>query len=80
MAHDALGARTSDELGISKTLRPHPIQIALSSAGSFAIGALMPLLVTAIALTQGLIPLCQSLHWGCKPRELKNCNIVSPDI
>jgi len=56
MAHDALGAHASDELGISKTLRPRPIQAALSSAGCFAIGALMPLLVTAIAPVQGLIP------------------------
>jgi VIT1/CCC1 family predicted Fe2+/Mn2+ transporter len=44
MARDALGAHASDELGISETVRPRPIQAALSSAGSFAIGALMPLL------------------------------------
>jgi VIT1/CCC1 family predicted Fe2+/Mn2+ transporter len=55
MVHDALGAHASDELGISETLRPRPIQAALSSAGSFALGALMPLLVTAIAPVQGLI-------------------------
>ena len=57
MAHDALGAHASDELGISETLRPRPIQAAWSSAGGFAIGALMPLLVTAIAPADGLIPL-----------------------
>jgi VIT1/CCC1 family predicted Fe2+/Mn2+ transporter len=57
MAHDALGAHASDELGISKKLRPRPIQAALSSAGSFALGALMPLLVTAIAPVKGLIPI-----------------------
>jgi VIT1/CCC1 family predicted Fe2+/Mn2+ transporter len=57
MAHDALGAHASDELGISKTLRPRPIQAALSSAGSFALGASMPLLVTAIAPVGRLIPL-----------------------
>ena len=57
MAHDALGAHASDELGISKKLRPRPIQAALSSAASFAIGALMPLLVTAMAPVHGLIPL-----------------------
>jgi len=55
MAHDALGAHASDELGISKALRPRPIQAALSSAASFALGALMPLLVTAIASGKGLI-------------------------
>jgi VIT1/CCC1 family predicted Fe2+/Mn2+ transporter len=57
MAHDALGAHATDELGISKALRARPIQAALSSAGCFAIGALMPLLVTVIAPVQGLIPL-----------------------
>jgi VIT1/CCC1 family predicted Fe2+/Mn2+ transporter len=57
MAHDALGAHASDELGISKALRPRPVQAALSSAGSFAFGALMPLLVTATAPIDGLIPL-----------------------
>jgi vacuolar iron transporter family protein len=57
MAHDALGAHARDELGISKTLSARPIQAALASAGSFAIGAAMPLLVTAVAPKAGLIPL-----------------------
>jgi VIT1/CCC1 family predicted Fe2+/Mn2+ transporter len=48
MAHDALGAHARDELGISKTLRARPIQAALASAASFAAGAAMPLMVTAI--------------------------------
>src|SRR5580704_11660790 len=39
MAHDALGAHARDELGITKTLRARPIQAALTSAASFAIGA-----------------------------------------
>ena len=57
MAHDALGAHARDELGISETLRARPIQAALASAGSFAVGAAMPLLVTAMAPAAGLIPL-----------------------
>ena len=57
MAHDALGAHARDELGISKTLRARPIQAALASAASFAVGAAMPLLVTAMAPAAGLIPL-----------------------
>jgi vacuolar iron transporter family protein len=57
MAHDALGAHARDELGISETLRARPIQAALASAGSFAIGAVLPLLVAAIAPVRGLIPL-----------------------
>src|SRR6202041_1607698 len=48
MAHDALGAHARDELGISKTLSARPIQAALASAGSFAAGAAMTILVTAI--------------------------------
>ena len=55
MAHDALGAHARDELGISETLRARPIQAALASASSFAVGAVMPLLVTAIAPTSSLI-------------------------
>ena len=57
MAHDALGAHARDELGISETFAARPIQAALASAGSFAVGAAMPLLVTAIAPARGLIPL-----------------------
>jgi vacuolar iron transporter family protein len=57
MAHDAIGAHARDELGISETLRARPIQAALASAASFAIGAALPLLVTAIAPAAGLVPL-----------------------
>jgi VIT1/CCC1 family predicted Fe2+/Mn2+ transporter len=57
MVHDALGAHARDELGISETFRARPIQAALASAGSFAVGAAMPLLVTVIAPAAGLVPL-----------------------
>jgi VIT1/CCC1 family predicted Fe2+/Mn2+ transporter len=56
MAHDALGAHARDELGISAALSARPIQAALASAASFAVGAAMPILVTAIAPKAGLIP------------------------
>jgi VIT1/CCC1 family predicted Fe2+/Mn2+ transporter len=49
MAHDALGAHARDELGISESLRARPIQAALASAASFAVGAALPLIVTAWA-------------------------------
>ena len=48
MEHDALGAHARDELGISETLRARPIQAALASAASFAVGAFLPLVVAAI--------------------------------
>jgi len=57
MAHDALGAHARDELGISEALSARPIQAAWASAGSFAVGAAMPLLVTVIAPESALIPL-----------------------
>jgi vacuolar iron transporter family protein len=57
MAHDALGAHARDELGISPASSARPIQATLASAGSFAVGAVMPLVVTAIAPAADLIPL-----------------------
>ena len=56
MAHDALGAHSRDELGISETLRARPIQAALTSAASFAVGAAMPLLAAAVLSASSLIP------------------------
>ena len=47
MAHDALGAHARDELGISETLSARPLQAALTSAASFAVGAAMPLVTVA---------------------------------
>ncbi len=57
MAHDAIGAHARDELGISEALRARPIQAALASAASFAMGSAMPLLVTVITPASWLIPL-----------------------
>ena len=45
MAKDALGAHARDELGISEALSARPLQAALASAATFAVGAAMPLLV-----------------------------------
>lgn len=55
MAHDALGAHARDELGISEALSARPIQAALTSAASFAVGAAMPLLAVAVGPGSGLI-------------------------
>lgn len=48
MAHDALGAHTRDELGISELTTARPIQAAFTSAASFAVGALLPLLIVIL--------------------------------
>jgi VIT1/CCC1 family predicted Fe2+/Mn2+ transporter len=55
MAHDELGAHALDELGISDTFRARPIQAALASAASFAVGAVIPLIVVALAPEAALI-------------------------
>lgn len=55
MAHDAIGAHARDELGITDTLSARPIQAALVSAGSFAVGAALPLLVSAVVAEAHLI-------------------------
>ena len=58
MAHDALDAHGRDELGISVMLAAKPIQAAFASAGSFATGAALPLLMVLVlpntALMSGL--------------------------
>jgi len=49
MAHDALGSHARDELGLSAGTQARPLQAALASAGSFSAGAVLPLLVAALA-------------------------------
>jgi VIT1/CCC1 family predicted Fe2+/Mn2+ transporter len=49
MAHDAIGAHARDELGISEQLTARPLQAALASAGTFAIGAALPILTVVVA-------------------------------
>lgn len=48
-AHDALGAHARDELGIVEMTNAKPVQAALASASTFAIGAVLPLIVVLIA-------------------------------
>ncbi|MFZ2996001.1 VIT1/CCC1 transporter family protein [Sphingobium sp.] len=48
MAADALGAHARDELGISDIATARPVQAALASAASFAVGAAPPVLVAAL--------------------------------
>ncbi|MFI5183223.1 MAG: VIT family protein [Vicinamibacteria bacterium] len=49
MLKDALTAHARDELGISEIVTARPVQAALASAGTFSIGAAMPLVVLALA-------------------------------
>ena len=56
MAHDALGAHARDELGISDKQRARPVQAAMASAGTFVVGAAMPLASVGLASAGSLAP------------------------
>jgi len=55
-AHDPLAAHARDELGIFETMRARPLQAALSSAAAFAVGAAVPLVLTAVVPAPILSP------------------------
>lgn len=58
MAHDALGAHARDELGLTEGTAARPLQAALASAASFAVGAALPIVVLALvpqALLVGVV-------------------------
>ena len=48
MAHDALATHARDELGISETTAARPVEAALTSAASFAVGAALPFLTALV--------------------------------
>jgi len=54
MQHDALGAHARDELGISETMTARPVQAAFASAGTFSVGAALPLLVVVLVPSAAL--------------------------
>jgi len=56
MAHDALGAHARDEIGIIESVSARPVQAALSSAGTFTVGAALPLLVAWAIAGSSQIP------------------------
>ena len=55
MSHDALGAHARDELGINELMTARPIQAAMASAATFAVGAALPLLVAWLAPAASLV-------------------------
>ena len=56
MDHDALGAHARDEIGITSSAAARPVQAALASAGTFVVGAALPLIVANVIAGQHLIP------------------------
>jgi vacuolar iron transporter family protein len=65
MAHDALGAHARDELGISASLQARPVQAALTSALTFAVGAALPLVVVLLVAEEILVPAVASTSLLC---------------
>jgi VIT1/CCC1 family predicted Fe2+/Mn2+ transporter len=65
MKHDALGAHARDELGITAMLRARPIQAALASAASFAVGAALPLVFAALANATNIVWLIAGASLVC---------------
>lgn len=55
MAKDALGAHARDELGISEITTARPVQAALASAATFAVGAVLPLIIVLVSPQSSLI-------------------------
>lgn len=56
MAHDALAAHARDELGLSEVHTARPIQAAMASAATFAVGAALPLLMILISPESVMMP------------------------
>ena len=54
--HDALAAHVRDELGIIEETTARPVQAAFSSAISFAVGAVLPLLLAMLVPVGYIIP------------------------
>ncbi len=65
MAHDALGAHARDELGLSDVTAARPLQAALASAASFALGALLPLLAAVAAPPRLMVPVVSVGSLAC---------------
>lgn len=56
MVHDALGAHARDDIGISSALTARPLQAAVASSISFAVGGVVPMLVAVVARGATFIP------------------------
>ena len=64
MAKDALMAHAHDELGISEITTARPVQAALTSAATFAVGAAMPLLMVVVSPASALAPIVSAASLG----------------
>jgi VIT1/CCC1 family predicted Fe2+/Mn2+ transporter len=65
MAKDALGAHARDELGLTEELTARPLQAALASAASFAVGAGVPVLTVLLSPSAALVPVIGVVTLAC---------------
>jgi len=65
MAHDALGAHARDELGLSDQLAARPLQAAVASAATFAVGALLPILAIMLPPRAWVAPVVSGASLIC---------------
>ena len=65
MAKDALGAHARDELGLTEELTSRPLQAALASAASFAVGAGVPVLTVLLSPSAALVPVIGVVTLAC---------------
>ena len=65
MAHNALQTHARDELGITEALTARPIQAALASAASFAVGGVVPLLLVGLSPQSRLVPFVAIVSLFC---------------
>ena len=81
MAHDALGAHARDELGLHDLTRARPVQAAVASAASFAVGAAPPALLAALWPATGLTPAIVAVTLGLHRRSraaIRRCRLERP--
>lgn len=64
-SRDALSAHARDELGITAELAARPVQAALASAATFAVGAALPLIIAAVAPRGVVIPAVSASSLAC---------------
>ena len=65
MAKDALAAHARDELGLTEELTARPLQAALASAASFAVGAGVPVLTVLLSPSAALVPVIGVVTLAC---------------
>jgi VIT1/CCC1 family predicted Fe2+/Mn2+ transporter len=64
-AHDALGAHARDELGHFEATAARPLQAALASAATFAVGAAVPILSVVLAPRASLVYVVSGVSLLC---------------